>query len=263
MCGEILTIGSLNLQIFDFDFIVNYQNHIAIWIIGGFLVGWGTRMGNGCTSGHGVCGMPRLAPRSIAAVCTFMATGFAIATFRYYVPFLQGGPNFGDEYLKIWRWIALVLIILCNLFVAFLVFKHQESRKELIFSYLLGALFGLGLLISGMCRVLKIQSFLIIGKVWDPSLIFVMLSAVAINFFTFKYVLGKDKPLYGAKFGVPARGVIDTRLLGGAAIFGLGWGLSGLCPGPGAICFFTMSEAILWVIALAAGQIAFDKVIEA
>ncbi len=93
-------------------------------------------------------------------------------------------------------------------------------------------------------------------------MIFVMLSALAINFVTFKYVLGKDKPLYSQKFGVPARGVIDLRLVGGSAVFGLGWGLSGLCPGPGAICLFTMSEVILWVAALAAGQIAFDKVLE-
>jgi uncharacterized membrane protein YedE/YeeE len=95
ICGNILTIGSFNYVLFDSDIVVNQQQHIAIWIIGGLLVGWGTRMGNGCTSGHGVCGMPRLAPRSIVAVCTFMATGFAIATFRYYVPFLHGGPNFG------------------------------------------------------------------------------------------------------------------------------------------------------------------------
>ena len=103
---------------------------------------------------------------------------------------------------------------------------------------------------------------MIIGAVWDPSLIFVMMSAVCINFFSFKTILSLDKPIYDAKFGVPKATKIDLRLIGGAGIFGIGWGLSGLCPGPGAICMFTMSEVILWVIALAIGQVAFDKVSE-
>lgn len=80
---------------FDDNEPINKKQNVAAWIIGGLLVGWGTKMGNGCTSGHGVCGMPRLAPRSIVATMTFMATGFAIATLRYYVPFLTGGPDFG------------------------------------------------------------------------------------------------------------------------------------------------------------------------
>jgi hypothetical protein len=85
-----------------------------------------------------------------------MGTGFAIATFRYYVPFLQGGPNFGTEYPKVWRWIALSLMIFLNLFVASIYMKTETRRRELVHSYLLGALFGFGLLISGMCRVTKI-----------------------------------------------------------------------------------------------------------
>jgi len=109
--------------LFDSNEMINQRQHIAVWIIGGLLVGWGTRMGNGCTSGHGVCGMPRLAPRSIVAVCTFMATGFAMATFRYYVPFLQGGPNFGTSYAEVWRWIALALLILTNATVVLLMLK--------------------------------------------------------------------------------------------------------------------------------------------
>ena len=67
----------------------------------------------------------------------------------------------------------------------------------------MGALFGFGLLISGMCRITKIQRFLIIGDAWDPSLIFVMLSAVAINFFTFRKILSKETPVYESKFGIP------------------------------------------------------------
>ena len=120
-------------------------------------------------------------------------------------------------------------------------------------SYLLGALFGLGLVVSGMCRVTKILGFLTLNKNWDPSLMFVMMSAVMINFFTFKYILSLPKPKEAEKFGIVKNSKIDAKLITGAAIFGLGWGLSGLCPGPGVVLMLTKSEAILWVISLAIG----------
>lgn len=114
-----------------------------------------------------------------------------------------------------------------------------------------------------MCRISKILGFLTLSANWDPSLMFVMMSAVVVNFFTFKNILAREKPLNtDGKFGVPARGVIDAKLIGGAAIFGLGWGLSGLCPGPGVICLFTMTHGIIWVASLALGQIAFDIINE-
>lgn len=243
---------------------ISQKQDIAAWIIGGFLVGVGTRMGNGCTSGHGVCGIPRFAPRSIVATMVFMATGFMMATLRYYRPFLNNGSSFGQPYAEVWRWIALAVLIIANLYAAFLTLTTPGKRVELLISYIIGLIFGLGLVVSGMCRVSKIQNFLIIGDVWDPSLAFVMASAVAINVVTFNYTLRKvEKPLLAGESGkycVPPRGIIDARLLAGAAIFGLGWGLAGLCPGPGVIVFFSMTEGIIWVIALAMGQITFDMI---
>jgi len=176
---------------FDDNEPINKKQNVAAWIIAGLLVGWGTRMGNGCTSGHGVCGLPRLAPRSIVATLTFMGTGFAIATLRYYVPFLTGGPSFGFNYAPVWRWIALSVLIISNIVALFIIIIEVGKRKELIITYILGLLFGLGLVIAGMCRISKIQNFLIIGDVWDPSLAFVMFSAVAINLVTFNYTLSK------------------------------------------------------------------------
>jgi uncharacterized protein len=93
--GNRIEHGDFKFIMFDDNGPINQKQNVAAWIIGGILVGLGTRMGNGCTSGHGVCGIPRFAPRSIVATITFMATGFALATFRYYVPFLTGGPSFG------------------------------------------------------------------------------------------------------------------------------------------------------------------------
>ena len=109
----------------------------------------------------------------------------------------------------------------------------------------------------------KILNFLTIGEVWDPSLAFVMLSGVTINTITFNYILRRvPKPILlgdNGSYSVPGRGVIDARLMVGSAIFGLGWGIGGLCPGPGVIVFFSMTEAILWVIAMSIGQITFDQ----
>ena len=84
------------------------------------------------------------------------------------------------------------------------------------------------------------------------------MSAVMINVVTFNFILTQiPKPLLvdseDAKYLVPPRGAIDSRLIIGAGIFGLGWGLSGLCPGPGVICLFTLPQAFLWVISLAFG----------
>jgi len=234
---------------------------VAAWIIGGILVGWGTKMGNGCTSGHGVCGIPRFAPRSIVATLTFMAAGFAIATLRYYYPFLTDGPSFGNYYPVVWRWVSLGVLVVMNI-IAVYVIVTVGKFKEMILNYIFGLIFGLGLVVSGMCRISKIQNFLIVGRVWDPSLAFVMASAVAINVVTFNYTLRKvERPLLtgsDGKYSVPPRGVIDARLVVGAAIFGLGWGLSGLCPGPGVICFFSMTHAILWVPSLAIGSVLDD-----
>jgi uncharacterized membrane protein YedE/YeeE len=92
-----------------------------------------------------------------------------------------------------------------------------------------------------------------------------MFSAVAINLVTFNFILKKvEKPMLAGengKYGVPPRGVIDTRLVVGAALFGLGWGLGGLCPGPGVICFFSMTHAIIWVASFVVGQLAFEQVL--
>ena len=93
-----------------------------------------------------------------------------------------------------------------------------------------------------------------------------MFSAVAINLVTFNYILKKvEKPILAGengKYGVPPRGVIDARLVIGAALFGLGWGLGGLCPGPGVICFFSMTHAIIWVASFVVGQLAFELVLD-
>jgi uncharacterized membrane protein YedE/YeeE len=113
-------MGKLTIYMFDSNEYANANLDIFGWIFGGILVGVGTRMGNGCTSGHGVCGLPRLAPRSFAATSTFMGLGFFIGTLRYYVPFLQESPNFGHTYEEVWGWIAFSIFILLLLYLIYI-----------------------------------------------------------------------------------------------------------------------------------------------
>jgi uncharacterized protein len=97
---------------------------------------------------------------------------------------------------------------------------------------LAGVIFGLGLLISGMANPAKVQNFLDLAGTFDPSLIFVMLGAVVVTFICYRLVLRRPKPVLAERFYLPAADIIDGRLIGGAALFGIGWGLSGFCPGP-------------------------------
>ena len=97
---------------------------------------------------------------------------------------------------------------------------------------LCGTLFGFGLTISGMLNPLKVQSFLNITGNWDPSLIFVMIGGILCTFIGYKIVLKKNSPQFDSNFFIPLNQVIDKKLIIGSSIFGIGWGLSGLCPGP-------------------------------
>ncbi len=95
-----------------------------------------------------------------------------------------------------------------------------------------GLIFSVGLTISGMFNPAKVLNFLDIAGTWDPSLIFVMGGALIVTFIGYRTVLGREAPLFDSRFHVPTRSDIDGRLLTGAALFGVGWGVGGYCPGP-------------------------------
>ena len=96
----------------------------------------------------------------------------------------------------------------------------------------LGLLFGAGLAVSGMADPAKVLNFLDVFGSWDPSLAFVMGGAVFVAFLGYRLVLTRDKPIIGGSFRLPERNDIDVRVIAGPAIFGIGWGVGGFCPGP-------------------------------
>ncbi|NIO40289.1 MAG: YeeE/YedE family protein [Burkholderiales bacterium] len=118
-----------------------------------------------------------------------------------------------------------------------------------------GVIFGLGLCVSEMINPTRVIGFLDLLGSWDATLLFVMLAAVAVTGIGFPLVLKRANPLLAEKFFVPERSDIDFRLIAGSVIFGIGWGLAGLCPGPAIAALASLSPSILmFVVAMAVGQ---------
>lgn len=122
--------------------------------------------------------------------------------------------------------------------------------------FLVGLLFGIGLLISGMTNPAKVIGFLDISGQWDPSLIFVMGGAAAIGFFGFRFAKSRRESFFGRVINLNDFKTIDAKLILGSAIFGIGWGLSGFCPGPAIVAIGTGAwQSVLFVVAMMIGMV--------
>lgn len=98
-------------------------------------------------------------------------------------------------------------------------------------AFLIGLVFGTGLLLSGMADPSKVLNFFDVAGSWDPSLAFVMGGALLVAAIGYRLVLSRPAPVLASSFSLPAVTTLDARLLGGAALFGIGWGIAGFCPG--------------------------------
>ncbi|CAB9500118.1 UPF0394 membrane protein [Seminavis robusta] len=247
----------------------------AAYLIGGLLVGFGTRLGNGCTSGHGICGLARFSKRSMAAVMTFMSIGIITAYFTQ-----QATTPFGDsafaflrddsqEPVRVWDKAGAVL----SMFLAFVALvaaafhpisetEDVNTRRKLAPAAIVGILFAAGLYVSQMVYPVRVMGFLNVGLIpqgdWDATLMFVMGGGMTLSFLAYQFVEGFQlfkggpsplaKPLAlteGSEFCVPSNTIIDRDLVLGAMCFGMGWGISGLCPGP---AMFLASIGVSWVL---------------
>ena len=118
-----------------------------------------------------------------------------------------------------------------------------------------GAVFGAGLVVSGMTEPGNIVAFLNVGPGWNAALPVVMVSALSVAFVGYKLLAGRSAPLFDESFHTPTAQTLDTRLLAGAAIFGVGWGVSGYCPGPGIVGTFLLDErALLFMVGYLVGS---------
>lgn len=126
-----------------------------------------------------------------------------------------------------------------------------------VLTYLTGLIFGIGISVSGMANPAKVLNFFDIAGSWDPSLAFVMGGAVIMTALGYRAVLRRDRPVYGPVFDSPTNRSIDARLIGGSAVFGVGWGIAGFCPGGALPALGTFDpRVLLFVLALVAGIFA-------
>ena len=118
-----------------------------------------------------------------------------------------------------------------------------------------GLLFGIGLGISGMTQADKVIGFLDLSDAWDPSLALVMGGAIGVHLLLYRLILRRPAPFFAETFGIPTRRGLNGRLIGGSALFGVGWALGGYCPGPGLVSATSgAANALVFVVTMTAGM---------
>jgi uncharacterized membrane protein YedE/YeeE len=135
--------------------------------------------------------------------------------------------------------------------------------KTNLLALLSGIIFGIGLSLSQMVNPNKVLDFLDVAGHFDPSLIFVMIGALSVALLTFKWVRTLPTPLFGDSFQLSKKSVIDKPLIVGAVVFGIGWGMTGYCPGPAVtgLSLFSM-ESVVMVVAICVGFFAYNVLFE-
>ena len=132
---------------------------------------------------------------------------------------------------------------------------------NLITAFVSGLLFGAGLILSGMSNPAKVLAFLDVAGTWDPSLLFVMVGAILVAAFAFRYARTRVRPLFGHRIHVPGAGRIDIPLVLGSVTFGVGWGLVGYCPGPAINSLGRgSSAALIFTVSMLIGMALFEVV---
>jgi uncharacterized membrane protein YedE/YeeE len=278
--------------------------------LAGILTGFGTRLGSGCTSGHGICGLPRRSARSLAAVCTFMGTGALAAYYSRntdlsaYVVAVGGAssaPGSPQEFLRYLAPTASVVAVVATVFNKnFFLYKtlfglgtaaeREKSEKcaavaatdswgrfvaDHVVTFGCAFVMGVGLVVSGMCNPARVVNFLNFSGAdgWDPTLMGVMGGGVVLNSITFHLMHMHDVEIpLAATTGqrirhtmkmdfAPENLLINWRLLVGSAIFGLGWGLGGVCPGPALVSLGSGIKTAGLFVPYMIGGIALQEVV--
>ena len=135
----------------------------------------------------------------------------------------------------------------------------KRALEHGLSEFLIGLLFGFGLILSGMTDPGKVIGFLDLAGAWDPSLALVMGGAIAVGFFAFGLAKKRTLNFFGGALTLPSSRHIDRPLVLGSLLFGAGWGLAGFCPGPAIVSMASgQPKALVFVLAMLAGMIVFD-----
>jgi uncharacterized protein len=199
-----------------------------------------------------LCGIARFSKRSIAASATFFTTGVITVYFTGDVPYRYGTsyPS-KDELGKILSCMAAAATIF-KLLPTVLKNKVNNTTSQMVVSFFSGLTFALGLYFSGMTNTDKVRGFLDLTRPqrWDPSLMMVVFGGLVPNTIAYQlYLKNEAKPEFSASFDWPTKKNVDSKLVIGSALFGIGWGLCGVCPGPGLVALFarpSLNIAAFW-----------------
>jgi uncharacterized membrane protein YedE/YeeE len=139
--------------------------------------------------------------------------------------------------------------------------KHFSNISVVLFALLSGTIFGLGLILAGMANPAKVLAFLDLAGSWDPSLALVMGGAIGIGLIAFTLAKKRNISFLGLKMHLPNARIIDKRLVIGGLAFGIGWGLSGICPAPAFVLLGTGSiKGIIFVIFMLIGMEIYERI---
>jgi uncharacterized membrane protein YedE/YeeE len=128
---------------------------------------------------------------------------------------------------------------------------------DILAGLIAGFIFGLGLCLSGLADPSVVQGFLDVAGAWNPALLFVMGAGLTVTLIGYRLVFGRGRPLLASRFSLPTSTAIDTPLISGAVIFGIGWGLAGYCPGPAVVSLASgLTEVFAFVTAMVTGMVA-------
>ncbi|KAJ7097859.1 hypothetical protein B0H15DRAFT_823028 [Mycena belliarum] len=216
-------------------------------LLSGLLVGVGTKMANGCTSGHMIAGISRFSFRSITATAIFFSTGAITAGLLHgnSLPLrsVEWSLNTTGKALLGLQVVPLIssvfLYISAPTQPRHMANKGQTNRPDLrlIASLVTSFQFALALHLSDLTEPRKVVTFLLLPfhKAFDPSLAFLAIGALPVAVFLYQRACATEQPRLGGSWSVPKGGRVDLSLIAGAAVFGIGWGMSGFCPGPGLV----------------------------
>jgi uncharacterized protein len=201
-----------------------------------------------------LCGISRLSPRSIAATATFFAVAVGVVQLLH-----PQGPR-APSTTK-FDPIAVLLMQLPFVFYRYIIPKIiPPTHYKSVSSFAIAVHFAFGLALAGMLQPSKIQGFLLLpfSPGFDPSLLFVAVGGLLPNLLAWiAYLRHLEKPLFSPKFALLADNAIDLKLIVGSAIFGAGWGASGICPGPGLVLTGAFAEKWKstgsWVLGISLG----------